>query len=417
MDLSMKRSDFYAGGPVEPTDLWFRETFIEQVWDRLDNHHILISAPRRTGKTSVMNHLVHFPQKDYLVIYQNVQDLSHPAQLFQTIMENFYELNPELLHQVAKAGFGLLGKTLEFVRKNVDSIGAGGFKIALRNSDPNWNSNWKQHGEALLSAIRKSNHRVLIIVDELPDLILEIRDRDLTLVREFLAWFRVQRQSPTPRNDNIRWLLGGSVNLSSTLDEIGEVASINDLAIETLPVLTDDEVAIFVKSMLDSRDVPIDDDVPATVLRRLGRPIPLFLQLATQDIYRSWQKRPRRISSKDVNVVFDSMISSQAAQDKLQHYHSRIRRHYKEPRQSAAYSMLGQLSLSSRSGISRRALLEEFSRHLEHARLAVSDPEKRRQFNQLMRDLENDFYIVEIDEGNFDFASGLMKSWWKKYYA
>lgn len=42
--------------------------------------------------------------------------------------------------------------------------------------------------------------------------------------------------------------------------------------------------------------------------------------------------------------------------------------------------------------------------------------------NQLMRDLENDFYVSELsgsraDESQYDFASGLLKSWWRKYYA
>jgi hypothetical protein len=40
----------------------------------------------------------------------------------------------------------------------------------------------------------------------------------------------------------------------------------------------------------------------------------------------------------------------------------------------------------------------------------------------LLRDLENDFYISELssdtpDDSRYDFASGLLKSWWKKYYA
>jgi hypothetical protein len=38
-------------------------------------------------------------------------------------------------------------------------------------------------------------------------------------------------------------------------------------------------------------------------------------------------------------------------------------------------------------------------------------------FNQLMRDLENDFYVAEVKPGDFDFASGLIKQWWSKYYA
>ncbi len=413
----MKRVEFYTGEPVEPSDLWFRDPFIDQVWETLLRQHVLISAPRRTGKTSVMNHLASKPREGYLVVYQNVQDLSHPAQLFQTILENFYEQNQKLTEQLARSGFGILKKAIEFARKNVDSVSAGGFKIALRKSDPDWERNWKQHGESLLAAIRKSQHPVLLIIDELPDLILEMRDRDEEMVRDFLAWFRVQRQNPVPSQDRVRWLIGGSVNLASTLDELGEVAAINDIAIETLPVLTEDQVIEFVTRMLAGREVPYETDVPRTVAKRLGRPIPLFLQLATQDIFRSWRNNPKTITTKDVNAVFDAMISSQASQDKLQHYHSRIKLHYKQPKQSAAYAILGQLSQSSSSGLSRRALLSEFFRHLDTQNWEASEPEKRRQFNHLMRDLENDFYIVEIDDESYDFASGLMKAWWRKYYA
>ena len=393
------------------------DPYIDQVWETLQRQHVLISAPRRTGKTSVMNHLASKPRDGYLVVYQNVQDLSHPAQLFQTILENFYEQNQKLTEQLARSGFGILKKAIEFARKNVDSVSAGGFKIALRKSDPDWERNWKQHGESLLAAIRKSQHPVLLIIDELPDLILEMRDRDEEMVRDFLAWFRVQRQNPVPSQDRVRWLIGGSVNLASTLDELGEVAAINDIAIETLPVLTEDQVIEFVTRMLAGREVPYETDVPRTVAKRLGRPIPLFLQLATQDIFRSWRNNPKTITTKDVNAVFDAMISSQASQDKLQHYHSRIKLHYKQPKQSAAYAILGQLSQSSSSGLSRRALLSEFFRHLDTQNWEASEPEKRRQFNHLMRDLENDFYIVEIDDESYDFASGLMKAWWRKYYA
>ena len=146
-----------------------------------------------------------------------------------------------------------------------------------------------------------------------------MRDMDDSPLKEFLSWFRVQRQDPKPADDVVRWLIGGSVNLASTLDELGEVDSINDIAIETLPVLTDDQVMEFVSRMLESREVPFKKSVPRQVVKRLGRPIPLFLQLATQDIYRSWRARPRDITAKDVNSVFDCLVSSQAAQDKLQH--------------------------------------------------------------------------------------------------
>jgi len=414
----MQRPEFYTGEPVEAADLWFRDAFIDIVWDKLRRQHVLISAPRRTGKTSVMNHLVEEPRDDFCVIYQNVQDLSHPADLFQTILDNFYEVNEELIHRLARGGWKLISDATKAVRDSVDvSVSAGGFKMALRRTDPEWKANWKQHGEDLLSALRKNGKPILLIVDELPDLILNMRDSGDSPVKEFLSWFRTQRQHPKPSDDVVRWLIGGSVNLASTLDELGQVDSINDLAVETLPVLTDDQVMEFVRRMLDSREVPFKKTVPKQVVNRLGRPIPLFLQLATQDLYRSWRAKPRDLTTKDVNTVFDGLVSSQAAQDKLQHYHSRIRLHYQEPKQSAAYAILGQLSQSSDKGIRRPTLQVEFERHLDAVGVAMNEPERRTQFNQLMRDLENDFYVVEVTEDYFDFASGLMKAWWKKYYA
>ena len=64
----MQRAEFYTGEPVEPSDLWFRDQFIDQIWEKLGRQHVLISAPRRTGKTSVMNHLANTPREGYLVV-------------------------------------------------------------------------------------------------------------------------------------------------------------------------------------------------------------------------------------------------------------------------------------------------------------------------------------------------------------
>ena len=36
---------------------------------------------------------------------------------------------------------------------------------------------------------------------------------------------------------------------------------------------------------------------------------------------------------------------------------------------------------------------------------------------RILLDLENDFYIVEGEEEFYDFASGVLKSWWRKYHA
>ena len=403
--------EFYTGAPVDSSDLMFRDVFLAELWEALQTRHVLLTAPRRTGKTSVMDHLRDVPQHGFTVIYQNVQDLTHPADFFQTLLDTLQDQHPEYVKRLAQ-GWKLLTDALG----RISEIEFGEFKVGLRNIDPNWRDNWRQHGDKLLDQIRKQEAPVLLIVDELPDMLFNLKRENLALLREFLAWFRAQRQDPHPSQDRARWLIGGSVNLSGTLDALGLVDLINDLDDIPLPVLTDARVVEFVQLMLDKRGVDFEATLPEQLCKHLGRPIPLFMQMATQELYRSWKKAPRKLMSTDVDQVFAQLVVSTAARDKLQHYYSRIAKYYEEPHLSAAHTLLGQLSLSA-NGLSRAKLLQEFERHLADAGQTISAHERKRHFNQLLRDLENDFYVCEISENQYDFASGVLKAWWKKYYA
>lgn len=403
--------EFYTGAPVDSADLRFRDAFLAELWEAFRVRHVLLTAPRRTGKTSVMDHLRDLPQNGFTVVYQNVQDLSHPADFFQTLLDTLQDRHPEYIKRLAK-GWKLLADALS----RVSEIEFGEFKVGLRNTDPDWKNNWRQHGDKFLSQIRKQQSPVLLIVDELPDMLFNLNRESSKLLREFLAWFRDQRQHPHPSQDYARWLIGGSVNLSGTLDSLGLVDLINDLDDMPLPVLTDAQVIEFVRGMLAGRGVDFDVAVPERLRVHLGRPIPLFMQMATQELYRAWKKAPRKLAAADVDRVFAQLVVSNAARDKLQHYYSRIGKYYEEPRLSAAYALLGQISLSS-TGLSRAALLQEFERHLAESGQAVPAHERKRHFNQLLRDLENDFYVGEVAENQYDFASGVLKAWWKKYYA
>ena len=359
-----------------------------------------------------MDYLCDHPENGFSVVSINVQDLSHPADFFQVLLDGFHDAHPEFVRGRLAAGWKLVSGALG----KVDSVGLGGFKLALRGGDPDWRTNWRQHGDTFLARARDTGAPILFVIDEFPDMLLNLsRDND-GLLRKFLTWFRTQRQNLAPARDSIRWLVGGSVNLAGTLDALGLVDLINDLEDVSLPPLTDGEVGIFVVEMLSGRHVLFDDDVPQRLVARLGRPIPLFMQMATQDLYRLWKREQRGIAATDVDAVFEALIVGSAARTRLQHFHSRIKQYYVEPKHSIAHALLGQISVSA-SGLRRAALLQETERTL--ADLGATQPahERRQMFNQLLLDLENDFYIVEVGEGIYDFASGVLKSWWRKYHA
>ena len=404
--------EFYTGAPVDPIDLRFREAFLADLWRTLRTGHVVLTGPRRTGKTSVMDHLRDHPESGFSVVSINVQDLTHPADFFLTLLDGLHDAHPDFVRDRLAAGWEMVSGVL----RKVEAVDIGGFKLALRESDPDWRGNWRKHGDTFLVRARSTQVPLLLVIDEFPDMLLNLSRENETLLRDFLAWFRAQRQSPAPARDSIRWLVGGSVNLAGTLDALGLADRINDLEDVVLPPLTDRDIETFVMDMLMGRDVTVDGEVPKRFIARLGRPIPLFMQMATQELYRLWKREQRRIVAADVDAVFEAMITGSAARTRLQHFHSRIGRYYAEPKHSLAHALLGQIS-RSRSGLRRATLLQETERVLSNLGATLSRLERRQTFNRLMLDLENDFYVVEVEEGVYDFASGVLKSWWRKYHA
>lgn len=404
--------DFYTGAPLDPEDLRYREPFIRELWEMLRTQHLVLSAPRRTGKTSVLDFLAARPQDDFVPIPVFVQDINHPADFVVLMLDLFHEKHPRLFRDLFQAGGKRIGKALG----RVGEIDASGFKISLREEDAEWRQHWKAYGDEFFAEVRKHRSRLLLLVDEFPDMILNMRKDHPDLVRPFLAWFRGHRLRPHPKQDLVRWLICGSVNLSSTLDALGCLDEINDLHTVPLPVLTPEEVKNFVREMLTARGVGFAQNVPAKVAAELGRPVPIFLQMVTQDLFRLWKRGPRKLTARDVSLAFTELIVSSGARDKLQHFHSRIDRYYEPAKRATAYALLAKLSVSP-EGLRRTALLADFERVLHQLGETATVDDRKRIFNQLMRDLENDFYVAEIQPEVFDFASGLLKQWWKKFYA
>jgi uncharacterized protein len=404
--------DFSIGSPLDPEDLLFRDDFIDLLWEILRTEHVLLTAPRRTGKTSVMDHLAAKPRNGFSAISVFVQDLDHPGEFLLTLLDAFHEKHPHLFHQIFKTSSEWIGKVLGRVE-----VEYNGFKVALREQKPQWRDEWKTLGDNdFFALVRKSKAPLLFIVDEFPDMILNMKQNHPDLVRPFLGWFRGHCVNPHPKHDPVRWLLGGSVNLSSTLDALGSIDLINALHNEQLPVLTSPQVEQFVREMLVERQVEMNSEIPKEVARRIGRPVPLFLQMITQDLFRLWKRERRPLVLHDVTTAFGELTVSSAARDKLQHYYSRINKYYDEPKRMAAYALLAKMSISP-VDLERSILEQEFNRVVQSQGISLPEHDRKRLFNQLLRDLENDFYVAETSENKYDFAGGLLKDWWRKYYA
>ena len=402
-------SDFITGSPARGDDFCFRRSFLDDLWDSLRKEHVLLLAPRRMGKTSVMLRLQDDPQQGRLVVFLNVEEISTPGDFCQNLIVALHDQHPEYLRQTLAKAWQFLSGIVE----GIDTVELYKFKIALRKSDPDWESNWLMKAEELIDSIRRTQQPLLIVLDEVPDMILNMQKQIPEKLETFLHWFRKVRQDPT--HDTIRWLVGGSINLTSTLDQQGNLNLIIDFRTEPLPPFTDEEVEQFVRSMFDARGVDYAPDVIVIFKQLLGKPIPFFLQLLAQELYRQWRRDSEPLTRSHVESVFHRVLLGETARDKLQYYRSRIRTYYTDQERTAAMRILDRLSTSDEP-MSKDALYriyEEIEKTKPAPRIG-SDLQEA--FNQLMLLLQNDFYIETAPDGTYDFACKILKLWWRKHY-
>ena len=65
--------DLVLSGPARGEDFCFRAAFLPELWAGLKDNNILLVAPRRMGKTSIMYHLLDHSSDNFLVVYLKVK--------------------------------------------------------------------------------------------------------------------------------------------------------------------------------------------------------------------------------------------------------------------------------------------------------------------------------------------------------
>ncbi len=402
-------ADFIVGSPVRDEDFWFRDNFIEDLWEALEKHNVLLLAPRRIGKTSVMYKMLDYPKNDWLVIHLNVEELKTPDEFFITLVDAINEHQPDFLRETLATSWDFLKGVLS----KIETIEAFELKLALRKSE-DLKENWQTRSGQLMERILKSGQRVLFIIDELTDMLNGILKHSAEEYETFLHWFRKLRDKSL--NSDVRWLVGGSVNLTASLDQQGMVKLINDLKVEPLSPFNEGEITEFITDMLTTRDVKFDESVAPRIWELLGYPIPLFLQMLTQEIYRKWKRnRTETITADTVTEVFKKALLGEMARDKLQHYRARIDLHYPEEERDVTCHLLNKLSIDN-NGISKSTLFDLYRHNEEQKTDKRTGTALSQAFQRLLLHLQSDFYIEEIEGGRYGFSSRLLKTWWRKYY-
>jgi hypothetical protein len=219
-----------VGGPARGSDFFNREQEVREILEHTrDGNHLLLLAPRRMGKTSLLYHLKKVGGDHGLrCAYESVADLrDENAFLGRIVRACLLSGEPAAVEAFRRLQRGPFQELFTLFRETVDSITIEKFTLKLRELKPEQSESLARE---VARALRELPGDWLLILDELPVFVLTLWRLDPTgqRARDFLTWFRELRQGG-PDGHPVRWVLAGSIGLDTVTRRLRAAAAINDL--------------------------------------------------------------------------------------------------------------------------------------------------------------------------------------------
>lgn len=382
-----------CGPPVHDADFVGREADTERLWRRLALDHVLLSAPRRVGKTSLMHHLQRqAPRREG---WNGAVYYSAEADGDETTFVS--ELFARTAASPAAAGVGdrLRDARLRDAVARVQRVEVASVALELRHlAEGDWSRLAAAYADAL--AALPAGTRLLVMVDELPVFLDRLVAADPARGERFLAWFRHLRQGRPERDAPVRWLVAGSIGLAPLAARHRWSHLINDLASESLGPLAEADARALLDGLAVSHRVDLLAAERDALLGRLGWPIPFFLQLAFAELARL-PSGPDRV---------DRIFANLCAVGSGKHFApwwDRLDDELGKVGALVAERMLD-AAAARPDGATREAIAEAVRGHF-------TDAEREDRRRNLLECLEHDGYLA-WDGGRWRFRSPLLREVW-----
>jgi len=384
-----------SGQVVEGDNFFDRKAEIERYWRTLETDNLLMLAPRRVGKSSVLKRMKAYPQNDMAVVYADVSDCSTEFAFIKRLYNEVltcHSSSEQLWNSISQSW---LGRRVARVKK----AGLGPFVIEFEGDE----SHWSQAGETLADAISALEEDTLIQVDELPVFLLRLIDRaenaNQDRIRAFLYWMRRLRQS----HPRVRWMLAGSIGLDTIAARLNISDAINDLKIETLGAF-DEKTAHELLSILGrTHRIELADEVRDRIVTRVGWLIPYYLQL----VFNLLREHPKPDISA-VDLAVDTLLDP-SHKVVFDYWRQRLKDEMGAVDAGHAYLLLNHICRDP-EGVRRSTLKMVLS-------VAIPDPERcDDQLHYLLDVLQSDGYLVE-EGGRWRFRSPFLREYWLRRVA
>lgn len=392
-----------VGPPVRGGDFYGREKFVDLVWQKILKGNLLLAAPRRFGKTSIMYRLIDEPRHETIIVHADLEAVSEPADFVIRIVE---ELAKDERFDATVGEIGFLGEAFwNFFKRNFQEVDLYIAKVKLREQ---FHEDWQARGTEIFTKVAENDSRVIFIFDEFPmmlDTMLKNGRKDEA--KNFLRWFRSLRQAPALQ-DKLRFIIAGSIGIDRILNELGEIASINDFEKFRLEPFRPSVAREFLNELCKTYEFELDEEITTKILEVIGTPIPFFIQILFSKLYESSFLGDEDITVESVERIYRDKVLGVDCKTYFEHYYGRLRQYYDPAEEKAAKKTLREIAVSGE--LKKDTCFQIYQKNIGKE----ADLEK---FSGLMAELENDFYVTFNHEKDaFEFGSKLLRDWWLRNY-
>jgi hypothetical protein len=382
--MTRKRPNTIIGPPAEGTKYLARPKLQKGLWEAiLNGEHIILTAPRRVGKTSVMMALAAQIKPEAILIYENIESDGSSREFYQRLQR--------LLIEHLSTKDRLTGAMRDWFRsRTLTGASIKSVTIAKVELDP------KAELLALVKALGAEPYRVVLMLDEFPEVLMAIRKKEgEDAALDILHTLREIRHSADFKNFST--VIAGSIGLQHVVSMMGRLTTINDTRTIDIPVLTEAEAQELLDLMLNEATIQLDGPTRQHMLNAVGHLLPFHLQLLTVEIDRlaEFQKNDT-VTPAMVDEAADRVVRMN---DKFQDWELRLTQYL--PKADTEYCM---------------AVLTRCAHWPSNTVQQAYDLSKtiipERSYMALIQDvLEKDGYIAQ--QGNqLVFLSPFLRRWW-----
>ena len=374
------------GPPVEGEDFFGREKEIRKANRLLDsNHSLLLSAPRRIGKSSLAKRLIEEKQQQgWKCVYIDLEETTTEEGFLRLVIEAFKENG--IWKQLAEGMSKGLVSVLDRIEKI--SLGPVDLNIGKREEQEDLYKNLKE--------LIKHDEDTFIVVDELTLFlgILNKSENGAEKVAFILNWLRSLRQVS---KTNVRWLFCGSVGLRNFTSAMNLGYTINDLMEFGLGELSREEAEGLLSGLCKSEDMEMGEELINYTLDKLHWNIPYFIQVIFSKLAEEYEDE---VTKESIDIAYNKLCSENYLStwsERLSEY-----REFEVP----ARQILKSLSTQP-AGMERDAMLNILMTGQDASRVEEIDY----LLSKVLEMLENDGYILKMDSIRA-FRSPLLRDYW-----